>query len=85
MINKERKIDTRNKIELGGLIIKAKLGYLQEKHKEVILGALIDAFNKIHDSHTGEQNFQLYKNIGHNDFNKKSIDTKESTTVQASN
>ena len=45
MQNKERKLDTRNKIELGGLIIKAKLGYLQENHKEVLLGALSEIRN----------------------------------------
>lgn len=37
---KERKADTRRKIELGGLVIKAKMaGY----SKAVVLGALIDA------------------------------------------
>lgn len=68
MINKERKLDTRNKIELGGLVIKAKLGYLQEKHKEVILGALVNAYNKIHDSKSGEQNFQFYQKVGEDSF-----------------
>ena len=70
MINKERKIDTRNKIELGGLVIKAKLGYLQEKHKEVILGALIEAYNKIHDPTSGEQHFQFYQKVGNEAFKK---------------
>lgn len=70
MINKERKVDTRNKIELGGLIIKAKLGYLQEKHKEVILGVLVDAYNKIHDQSSGEQNFQFYQKLGEESFKK---------------
>lgn len=70
MINKERKIDTRNKIELGGLIIKAKLGYLQEKHKDVILGVLVDAYNKIHDQSAGERHFQFYKKLGEESFKK---------------
>lgn len=64
----ERKLDTRNKIELGGLVIKAKLGYLQKNHKDVILGALVDAFNKIHDGKSGDQYFNLYKQIGVNAF-----------------
>ena len=73
MKQKERKLDARNKIELGGLVIKAKLGYLQEDHKDVILGALIDAYNKIHDDKSGDQYFKLYKQIGINAFseNKK--------------
>ena len=73
MINKERKIDTRNKIELGGLVIKAKLGYLQEKHKEVILGALIDAYNKIHDQAAGEQHFQFFQKVGNESFKTTTI------------
>lgn len=41
---KERKRDTRRKIELGGLVVKAKMdGY----PKAVILGALIDAFEQL--------------------------------------
>ena len=70
MINKERKLDTRNKIELGGLVIKAKLGYLQENHKDIILGALIDAYNKINDPKSGNQHFQFYQQIGTEEFNK---------------
>ena len=74
MQNKERKLDTRNKIELGGLIIKAKLGYLQEAHKDVILGALIDIYNKIHDSKAGGYNFDFYKQLGSKAFKEnKSI------------
>ena len=77
MINKERKIDTRNKIELGGLVIKAKLGYLQEKHKEVILGALIEAYNKIHDQTSGEQYFQFYQTVGKEAFKTNKTEIKE--------
>ena len=68
MSNINRKLDTRNKIELGGLVIKAKLGYLQQEHKEVILGALIDAYNKIQNETDGEQYFQLYKQLGKEAF-----------------
>lgn len=73
MKQKERKLDARNKIELGGLIIKAKLGYLQEDHKDVILGALIDVYNKIHDDKNGNTYFNFYKQLGANAFieNKK--------------
>ncbi len=41
---KERKADTRRKIELGGLVIKAKM---DEYAKKIILGALIDAFENL--------------------------------------
>ena len=37
---KQRKADTRRKIEFGGLVIKAGMG---EYSKDIILGALIDA------------------------------------------
>ena len=77
MQNKERKLDTRNKIELGGLIIKAKLGYLQENHKEVLLGVLIDAYNKIHDNVAGEHNFQFYQQLGTEDFKKTKLESEQ--------
>ena len=35
MTKYSRKIDTRNKIELGGLVIKSKLSYLQEHNKNL--------------------------------------------------
>jgi len=41
---KERKADTRNKIQLGGLVIKANM---QDYAKSVILGALIDACEQL--------------------------------------
>ncbi len=44
---KERKRDTRRKIELGGLVIKAKMdGY----PKSIILGALIDALEQLENN-----------------------------------
>ena len=42
---KERKADTRNKIEFGGLVIKSNMDKFS---KAVILGALIDAFGTLH-------------------------------------
>ena len=44
---KERKQDTRRKIELGGLVVKAKMDQLP---KAMILGALIDALEQIESS-----------------------------------
>lgn len=41
---KQRKADTRRKIEFGGLVIKSGL---DEYPKAVILGALIDAFEHL--------------------------------------
>lgn len=68
---KDRKLDTRNKIELGGLVIKAKLDYLQDKHKDVILGVLVDAYNKINDNKNGDKYFNFFKQIGTNAFAEK--------------
>ena len=69
----ERRIDTRNKIELGGLVIKAKLGYLQESHKDVILGILIDAYNKIQDVSSGDHHYNFYKQLGNEAFKQSKI------------
>jgi hypothetical protein len=63
----DRKLDTRNKIELGGLIIKAGLSELP---KSMILGLLteaknaIDADNKIleHYQVTGDLEFSKSQN-----------------------
>ena len=44
---KERKQETRRKIELGGLIIKAKMDRFP---KAMILGALIDALEQIENN-----------------------------------
>ena len=80
MQNKERKLDTRNKIELGGLVINAKLSYLQESHKEVILGALIDVYNKIHDPSSGEHQFQFYQQLGAEAFKKTKLEMERLKT-----
>jgi hypothetical protein len=75
-----RKIDTRNKIELGGLVIKSKLSYLQEHNKDVILGCLIDAYNKIQSSE-GDHHLSYYKLLGEKAFNddiiKSFVKTKQ--------
>ena len=44
---KKRKMDTRRKIELGGLVIKS---HLNQYPKDVILGALIDAVDQLSDN-----------------------------------
>ena len=43
---KQRKKDTRRKIEFGGLVIKAKMDQFS---KAVILGALLDAIDRLND------------------------------------
>ncbi|KQV41272.1 type IV conjugative transfer system coupling protein TraD [Rhizobium sp. Root1204] len=45
MTSDARKKDTREKIELGGLIVKAGLRY---EKRALLLGALIDVARKIH-------------------------------------
>lgn len=60
----QRKADTRNKIELGGLVIKAGLNELS---KAMILGILIEAKTKL------EQDPKLvahYQAIGNLEFSK---------------
>lgn len=52
---KARKKDTRRKIELGGLVIKAKIHHYP---KDIILGALIDALFQIE---TDEATYKLFK------------------------
>jgi hypothetical protein len=59
---KERKADTRRKIEFGGLIIKAKMDNFS---KSVILGALRDALENIqHD----ENHKKIYQSKGEASF-----------------
>ena len=60
----QRKTDTRNKIELGGLVIKAGLNELS---KAMILGILIEAKTKL------EQDPKLvayYQALGNLEFSK---------------
>jgi len=52
---KERKRDTRRKIEFGGLIIKAKLN---QYPKDVILGAMLYAVNHLESDEASYRLFQ---------------------------
>ena len=54
----QRKTETRRKIELGGLIVKAGL---DQYPKSVILGALLDAVALIDQD---DKNVDLFKNKG---------------------
>lgn len=53
---KERKADTRRKIELGGLVIKAKMDKFP---KAIILGALIDALENLERDESTKNLFKL--------------------------
>jgi len=53
---KERKQDTRRKIQLGGLVIKAKMAGFS---KDIILGALLDAKEQIEASEEAKRVFSL--------------------------
>ena len=57
---KQRKADTRRKIEFGGLVIKAKM---DNYSKDVILGSLLDAKEQIEKE--GKAQHALYKAKGH--------------------
>ena len=61
---KERKKQTRRKIELGGLVIKAEMDQFP---KDIILGALINARKEIQNDADIESLFQF---IGNNSFMK---------------
>jgi Conjugal transfer protein TraD len=53
----DRKKDTRSKIQLGGLVVKAGL---RDLDKAVILGILIDASQRLDDRHA----FERWRAIG---------------------
>ncbi|MEN9917135.1 MAG: Conjugal transfer protein TraD [Pseudomonadota bacterium] len=59
---KERKKQTRRKIELGGLVIKAKMDEFQ---KDIILGVLINARKEIQNNADIKS---LFKSIGNAAF-----------------
>lgn len=52
---KQRKADTRHKIEMGGLVVKANMDAYS---KAVVLGALIDAFEALENDSATKQLFQ---------------------------
>jgi len=62
-----RKEDTRNKIMMGGLIVKAGLYYLHDDNKAVLLGILLDAKEKLSD----KQYMAYVKKLGDEAFKDK--------------
>lgn len=62
LTEKERKLDAHRKIQFGGLVIKAGM---DKYPKNVILGALIDAFQNINSD---ESALTLYKAKGDKAF-----------------
>ena len=59
---KKRRADTRNKIQLGGLVIKSEMSVYS---KEIILGALLHAFKMIED----DENYKtIFSSVGENAF-----------------
>jgi len=64
---KERKKQTRRKIELGGLVIKAEMDQFP---KNIILGALISARNEIHKNPDTKSLFQSIGNAVFMEFLK---------------
>lgn len=59
---KKRRADTRNKIQLGGLVIKSEMNLYS---KEIILGALLHAFDMIQK----DENYKtVFSSIGENAF-----------------
>ena len=64
---KQRKADTRRKIEFGGLVVKANMaGY----SKAVILGALLDAAQQLEEGSDTKRLFQLKGEAAFMDFDK---------------
>jgi len=59
---KDRKKQTRRKIELGGLVIKAEM---DEFPKDIILGALISVRKEIEKDSNAKS---LFQSIGHSSF-----------------
>jgi hypothetical protein len=59
---KKRRADTRNKIQLGGLVIKSEMSF---HDKDIILGALIHAFNNIQEDESCKT---FFSSLGKNAF-----------------
>lgn len=68
----QRKLDTRNKIMMGGLIIKAGLDDLHKTNKAALLGILLEAKAKFEstDKKTRKEAMQHYTAIGAKAFGK---------------
>ena len=62
----ERRLDTRRKIQLGGLVIKAGLA---DEEPAVILG-LLTAAKRALDGHNGADSRLRWKEIGDKTFNQ---------------
>lgn len=71
---RKRKADTRRKIQIGGLVIKAGLDYLHEQDKALLLGIFLDGMNQLEGAGkaTYKQKCQLLgKDAFNADRNKK--------------
>lgn len=66
-MNKNRKKDTHEKIQLGGLVVKAGL---RNAEKTIILGALCDLAIRLKVSPESET-IKKYKRLGIQEFKKK--------------
>lgn len=66
----QRKQDTRKKIQMGGLVIKAGLGFLHEEDKAILLGILVDAAGKL-NSQEKESYLAHYKALGEHAFQEE--------------
>ena len=62
----ERAQDTRDKIQLGGLIVKAGL---REENKNILLGILIDAANRLHGNEADRVR-EHYQQLGDRAFSE---------------
>jgi hypothetical protein len=67
MALQHRKDDTRRKIQMGGLIIKAGLGDIFDSNPEVIFGLLIEAQKHL-SSKEKDDYFMHYKFLGKKAF-----------------
>ena len=64
---RKRKLDVHNKIQLGGLVIKAELDYLfHDNQKDVLLGALLHLKTLLEDPICISQ----FRSIGMDKFHK---------------
>jgi hypothetical protein len=71
--DKVRRVDTRRKIQLGGLIVKAAL---EEESAALLLGVLLETKEKLAGSHS-EQHRKQWQSKGQQDFEKASEPGKQ--------
>ncbi len=64
LMNKDRKQDTYEKIQLGGLVVKAGL---RNADKAIILGALCELFNQL-EVNAESDNIKRYELLGQQAF-----------------